>query len=446
MSDRACMRASARCLDRAAGVLEAARAAEEGWYRMRLLHTSDWHLGHTLYDVSREAEHAAFLGWLLDTLEAQSVDALLVAGDIFDTANPSAEAQAAWYQFIAHARRRLPRLEVVVIGGNHDSAARLDAPDPLFAALGVHVVGGVPRARGELDFERLLVPLHDARGRVKAWVAAVPYLRPADLPLGRGEGDRLVEGVREVYGLTLDAARRRRQPGQALLAMGHCYMVGTELSLLSERKILGGNQHALPVDLFPEDVAYAALGHLHKAQRVGGREGVRYSGSPIPLSLSEAHYRHQVLLVELEAEGLGSVRPLSVPRTADMVRVPERDAAPLEEVLALLEGLPELEKDTPEQARPYLEVCVSLPKPEPSLRRKVEAKLEGKAARLVKLTPSYTGTGLALAELEPGISLRDRTPEDVFKARYSRDYQEPMAPEMLEAFHSLLTQVQEEAS
>lgn len=427
-------------------MLEAARAAEEGWYRMRLLHTSDWHLGHTLYDVSREAEHAAFLDWLLVTLEAQSVDALLVSGDIFDTSNPSAEAQAAWYQFIARARGKLPGLDVVVIGGNHDSAARLDAPDPLFAALKVRVVGGLPRARGTLDFERLLVPLHDSRGRVKAWVAAVPYLRPADLPLVQTEGDRLVDGVREVYGLTLEAARRRRQSGQALVAMGHCYMVGTEVSLLSERKILGGNQHALPVDLFPEDMAYAALGHLHKAQRVGGREGVRYSGSPIPLSLSEAHYRHQVLLVELEGEALGSVRPLSVPRTADMLRVPERDAAPLEDVLAMLAELPELDKDTPELARPYLEVCVSLPRPEPSLRRKVEAALEGKAARLVKLTPSYTGTGLVLAETQPGLSLRDRTPEDVFKARYARDYQAPMAPELLEAFHSLLTQVQEDAS
>lgn len=427
-------------------MLEAARAAEEGWYWMRLLHTSDWHLGHTLYDVSREAEHAAFLDWLLATLEAESVDALLIAGDIFDTANPSAEAQAAWYHFIARVRRKLHKLDVVVIGGNHDSAARLDAPDPIFAALGVRVVGGLPRAQGSLDFERLLAPLHDSRGRVKAWVAAVPYLRPSDLPMVQTEGDRLVEGVREVYGLTLEAARRRRQAGQALVAMGHCYMTGAELSLLSERKILGGNQHALPVDLFPGDVAYAALGHLHKAQRVGGREGVRYSGSPIPLSLSEAHYRHQVLLVELEGEGLGTVRPLSVPRTADMLRVPAREAAPLEEVLEQLAALPALESDMPERNRPYLEVCVSLPRPEPLLRRKVEAALEGKAARLVKLTPSYTGTGHVLAETQPGISLRERTPEEVFKARYARDYQEPMDPALLESFHTLLTAVQEDAS
>ena len=414
---------------------------------MRLLHTSDWHLGHTLYDVSREAEHAAFLDWLLETLEAQAVDALLVAGDIFDTANPGADAQAAWYHFVARARRRLPRLDVVVIGGNHDSAARLDAPDPLFAALGVRVVGGLPRGRGARDLERLLVPLHDAKGRVGAWVAAVPYLRPADLPPVPVEpGDRLVEGVRAVYGEVLSAARRRRQPGQALVAMGHCYMTGSELSAMSERKILGGNQHALPVDLFPEDVAYAALGHLHKAQRVGGREGVRYSGSPLPLSLSEAGYRHQVLLVELKGDALEGVRPLTVPRTTDMVRVPAREAVPLEEVVALLEALPVRQEGAPEWTRPYLEVCVALPRPEPSLRQKVEKVLEGKAVRLVKLTPAYTGTGGALAEAQPGLSLKERTPEEVFRARYARDFQEPPSPVLLEAFHTLLTEVQEEAS
>ncbi|SEM78381.1 Exodeoxyribonuclease I subunit D [Stigmatella aurantiaca] len=446
MSDQGSKRAPSWFLDRVHGVVEAARAAKEGWYRMRLLHTSDWHLGHTLYDVSREAEHAAFLEWLLDTLEAQSVDALLVAGDVFDTANPSAEAQAAWYQFIARARKRLPQLNITVIGGNHDSAARLDAPDPLFSAMGVRVVGGLPRRPDSLDFERLLVPLHDTRGHIRAWVAAVPYLRPADLPLVDTEGDRLIEGVREVYGLTLEAARRRREPGQALVAMGHCYMVGTELSQLSERRILGGNQHALPVDLFPEDVAYAALGHLHKAQRVGGRESVRYSGSPLPLSLSEAGYRHQVLLVELDGETLGSVKPLTVPRTVDIRRVPERSEVTLEEVLAQLAALPEAEAGDSARAWPYLEVCVSLPRPEPALRRKVEEALVGKAARLVKLTPAYTGTGGALADVQPGISLRERKPEDVFKARYARDYQDPLAPGLLEAFHTLLTEVEENAS
>ena len=414
---------------------------------MRLLHTSDWHLGHTLYDTSREAEHAAFLEWLLDTLEAHKVDALLVAGDIFDTANPSAEAQAAWYHFIAQARRRCPQLDVVVIGGNHDSAARLDAPDPLFVALDVRVVGGLPKKQGAVDLERLLVPLKDAQGEVGAWVAAVPYLRPADLPpVSEEAADKLIEGVRGVYAEVLEGARARREKGQALVAMGHCYMVGTDLSALSERKILGGNQHALPVDLFPEDVAYAALGHLHKAQRVGGREGVRYSGSPLPLSLSERSYAHQVLLVELEGEQLSFVRPLYVPRRVDILRVPEQGVVELQEVVEQLRALAELEPETPDWRRPYLEVCVKLPRPEPALRRTVEAALEGKAARLVKLSPDYTGSGHALAEGRPGVSLKERTPEDVFRARYARDYTEPPEPMLLESFHSLLTQVQEEAS
>ncbi|MCY1044429.1 exonuclease SbcCD subunit D C-terminal domain-containing protein [Corallococcus sp. bb12-1] len=413
---------------------------------MRLLHTSDWHLGHTLYDVSREEEHTAFLTWLLATLESEEVDALLVAGDIFDTANPSAEAQAAWYHFIARARRALPKLDVVVVGGNHDSAARLDAPDPLFTALGVRVVGGLPRHQGTLELERLVVPVHDARGKVGAWVAAVPYLRPSDLPLvGDATVDRLVEGVRSVYAEVLDGARRRQRSGQALVTMGHCYMTGSELSELSERKILGGNQHALPVDLFPEDVAYAALGHLHKAQRVGGREGVRYSGSPLPLSLSEAHYKHQVMLVDVEDGALKQVRPLPVPRTTDMVRVPARDALALTDVLDLLAALPAYEPGMPESMRPYLEVCVSLPRPEPALRHKVEHALEGRAARLVKLTPFYTGTGGALADVRPGMSLRERTPEEVFLARYARDFKEAPTPELLESFHALLTQVQEDA-
>ncbi len=415
--------------------------------RMRLLHTSDWHLGHTLYDTSREDEHTAFLEWLLDTLEAHEVDALLVAGDIFDTANPSAEAQASWYQFVARARRRCPRLDLVVIGGNHDSAARLDAPDPLFAALDVRVVGGLPRTAGALELERLLVPLKDARGKVGAWVAAVPYLRPADLPFVAEEaGDKLVEGVRSIYAEVLEAARKRREPGQALVAMGHCYMVGSDLSVLSERKILGGNQHALPVELFPEDVAYAALGHLHKAQRVGGREGVRYSGSPLPLSLSERHYAHQVLLVELDGERLSSVKPLHVPRQVDILRVPAQGSAELDDVVTQLKELPELDEKTPDWRRPYLEVCVRLPRPVPALRRSVEAALEGKAARLVKLSPDYQGTGNTLAEARPGVSLKERTPEDVFRARYARDYTEPPEPALLEAFHSLLTQVQEDAS
>jgi exonuclease SbcD len=404
---------------------------------LRILHTSDWHLGHTLHDLPRRHEHASFLRWLLEQLAREQVDALVVAGDVFDTANPSAEAQETLYGFLAAARRAMPELDIVVIGGNHDSAGRLDAPDPLLRALGIRVVGGLPRSGKRVEVDRLVVPLRDRSGAVGAWLAAVPFLRAFDLPFV-DEGDPLVEGVRRVYDEILTAARAKREPGQALLATGHCYMTGTALSSLSERKVLGGNQHALPADIFPADVAYVALGHLHLAQTVGGREGVRYSGSPIPLSLAEAPYAHQVVVADLDGADLHEVRSLLVPRAVPIVKVPAGGPRPLDEVLPLLLALPPLDPALAPEARPYLEVEVAVPKPEPSLRRKIEEAIAGKAARLVRIGVRLEGSGLALPDVFTTTSLKDHEAEDVFRQRYRRSYPNDPPAELLSAFHELV--------
>lgn len=411
---------------------------------MRILHTSDWHLGQTLHGVGREFEQGAFLDWLLDVVGERGVDAVLVAGDVFDTANPPAQAQARWYRFLAAARERYPALDLVVIGGNHDSAARLDAPGPMLDALGIRVVGGLPRRPGgALDLERLLVPLRDASGETGAWAAAVPFLRPADLPVDdAGGGDPLVEGVRAVYAEVLAEARRRRRGCEALVAMGHCYAAGTRLSELSERKILGGNQHALPHDLFPDDLAYAALGHLHLAQRVGRDDRIRYSGSPLPLALSESGYPHQVCLVELGGQGPARVETLRVPRAVEILHVPAQGPLPLEDVRRLLAALPGADPAVPEAARPYLEVRVLLDAPAPALRREVEAALAGKAARLLKITAHHTGHGQALGAASGRQHLRDFSPEEVFLQCYRRSHQGDPSAELLGAFHELLEDVE----
>jgi exonuclease SbcD len=410
---------------------------------MRLLHTSDWHLGHTLHDVPRDREHALFLDWLLDAIGEQRVDALLVAGDIFDTANPSAAAQAMFYRFLTQVRRRYERLEIVLIGGNHDSADRLDAPAPLLDGFDVQVVGGLPRREDRsLDLDRLVVPLRDGAGEVRAWVAAVPLLRPADLPpMGKAE-DPLVEGVRSIYRDVLDEARRRRAPGQAIVGMGHLYMTGTKLSELSERRILGGNQHALPHDLFPEDVAYAALGHLHLAQQVG-RPSIRYSGSPIPLSLAEIDYPHQVCLVELEGEALGRVTPLPVPRAIDILRIPRRGALGKAELLAALEALPAAGDDDP-ALRPFLEVRVSLERPDPGLRHDVEEALAGKHARLVRLGVELGGDGQSLADRGVQQMLDELQPETVFENRWRQSHPGDPPADLMEAFVELVGRVHQE--
>jgi len=408
---------------------------------MRLLHTSDWHLGHTLHDLPRDYEHQRFLSWLVDTLEDQRIDALLIAGDIFDAANPPARAQSAWFEFLAAAKRRLPDLDIVAIGGNHDSPTRLDAPHPVLEAFGVHVVGGLERRGDRCDVNRLLAPVRNRDGDVAAWVAAVPFLRPSDLPPPQQPADdALIEGVRATYARVIDEARARRAPGQALVAMGHCYMIGTTLSKTSERRILGGNQHALPVDIFPRDIAYAALGHLHKAQKVR-RPTVRYCGAPIPLSIGEARYKHQVVVVELDGEQAADIAPVPVPRALDVLRVPRKGPAPLADVLAELDRLPLHDLITPFSERPFLEVRVSLPRPEPSMRRDIDEVLKDKAPRLVKLTVEYTGDESALAESVPGKKLRDLDPEEVFSRRYRRDHEGDPPAELVGAFRDLLDQV-----
>jgi DNA repair protein SbcD/Mre11 len=415
---------------------------------LRLLHTSDWHLGHTLYDLPRRYEHERFLAWLGDVLEREAIDALIVAGDIFDGANPPADAQEQFYGFLAKTRARLPKLELVVVGGNHDSAARLDAPDPLLRALGIHVVGGLPRRGGELDTGRLLVPLRNRSGEVEAWVAAVPFLRPVDLPRVDDSGvDPLVEGMRRAYAEVLDAARARLEPGQALIATGHCYMVGTALSELSERRILGGNQHALPVDIFPSDVAYVALGHLHKAQQVGGQDRVRYSGSPIPLSMSERGYRHQVRIVEIEGGKLANeTRAIEVPRSVDLLSIPNTGAASIDELLTQIAALPARRTDTNEDARPYLQVEVLLEKPTPTAKQLIEEAARGKEARLVRIGQHTTGLGQALGEMRAMRTLSDITPDEVFSACYERTHATAPPAELVEAFHVLVERAQHEAS
>ncbi len=408
---------------------------------MKILHTADWHLGHHLHGHDRAHEHLCFLDWLSNLIAERQIDALLVAGDLFDTANPGAGSWQMFYRFLAHLHQRFPHLNVVAIGGNHDSPSRLDAPHELLRAFELHLIGAISRdSNGTLDIERLIVPLTDATGEVQAWCAAVPYLRTADLRLesmDEGEEDRLIAGVRRVYQQVLAAIAARRQPHQPVIAMGHAYLVNSQLSELSERRILGGNQHALPTDLFA-GADYVALGHLHLAQ--GPAAHIQYSGSPLPLSLSEAAYRHQVLELEADADGVRITQRHRVPRTVDILRLPDV-AAPLSEVEGRLRDL-----DLPlcaDEVRPFVEVRVALDQPEPRLRERIVAALAGKPVRLARITTEYPGQGHALADCLVREQLDDLTPEQVFTLCYERQFAAPPPPDLQQAFDTLLADYQE---
>jgi DNA repair protein SbcD/Mre11 len=393
---------------------------------MRFIHTADWHLGHNLHTVSRVYEHQQFLAWLLVQLQTRESDALIIAGDIFDSANPPASAQALFYQFLQRARQTCPGLDIVIIAGNHDSAARLEAPAPLLREYGVHVVGGIGA-----DPSSLLIPLRTRDNEIAAWCAAVPFVRAVDLI--HTEGD-LIAGVREIYARILEQAFAQARHGEAVIATGHCYLSGTHLSELSERKILGGNQHALPLDIFPSQLNYTALGHLHLAQCVGGRAQVRYSGSPIPLSLAEATYPHQVIEVDLK----GGHTVLRIPRTVAIVRQPE--AQTLDDALTWLHEYSW--DDLAPECWPFLELHIVLDKPQPGLRAAVARVIENKAVRLLKITPHYTGTGAALGDSTMQVTLSDLDVEQVFLQRWQRDHSDAPSAALLNAFHQLLDSVQ----
>ena len=410
---------------------------------LRLFHSADWHLGHHLHGISRQREHQQFLDWLLDELSSKQADALIVAGDIFDSANPSSAAQAQLYNFLVSAKSRLPNLDIVLVGGNHDSASRLDAPASLLNALGVTVVGGLSRdAQGAIDWERLLVPLTNADGEIKAWCGAMPFLRNADLPTEQdSDSDPLISGMKSLYTELFAQLQQKSGNAESLILTGHCYMVNGALSELSERKILGGNQHALPVELFPDDIAYVALGHLHLAQKVGANEHIRYSGSPIPLSFDEAAYTHQIMQVDLKAGQPLVTAAVKIPRSVELLRIPNgKNFAVLAEVIEQLEQL--ALDELPLEQRPLLELRIRLEKPEPGLRQQIEQAIATLPVRLLKISIAYSGSENSLADLNIEERLEELQPLDVFQRCYQNKYDKDAPDAMTALFNELFESLQ----
>lgn len=408
---------------------------------MRLFHTSDWHLGQNLHGQERDFEHACFLNWLLAQLATRQPDVLLIAGDIFDTVNPPVKAQERLYDFIVSAHDQHPALTIVMIAGNHDSGSRIELPAPLMRRLRTHALGRVLWLDdGQLDAERLMIPLPDATGQIAAWCLALPFLRPAEVT-GAHLGDDYLRGIGQVHEWLIEAANAKRQPGQALVAVSHAHMAGGSVSEDSERSLIIGNAEALPASLFGPSISYVALGHLHKPQKVNGEERIRYCGSPIPLSFSEISYPHQVLEVQLDGETLVSVEPLLIPRAVNLQRI---GPAPLSEILSQLSGVPDVDLLADTQRQPWLEVRVILDEPQPDLRQQIETALQGKSVRLVRISAEYAGTGTRGDEDDNArlIELDQLTPQELFSRAWLDSYGREADEQTLKDFAVLLQDVQ----
>ncbi len=275
---------------------------------MKILHTSDWHLGRALYGRRRYDEFSSFLDWLEKTLETEKIDALLVAGDIFDTGTPGNRAQELYYRFLCRVSSSSTCRHIVISSGNHDSPSFLDAPAALLKALNVHVIGTA--AENPSDEIRVL---KDGDGVPELIVCAVPYLRDRDIrSMSPGESvdernTRMVEGLKKHYKEVCDEAGSLQSvlsgTGKKIpiAATGHLFTAGGQtVDGDGVRELYVGSLAHVEKDVFPPNIDYLALGHLHVPQRVGGCDHIRYSGSPLPMGFGEASQKKRVITVDFD--------------------------------------------------------------------------------------------------------------------------------------------------
>lgn len=390
---------------------------------MRILHTSDWHLGQHFIGKTRLAEHQAFIHWLLEQADVHRADVVLVAGDIFDTGAPPSYARELYNGLIAAAHRA--GVQLVLLGGNHDSVATLAESRALLSYLSASVV---PALSEDPADQVLMLKRRD--GEPGALLCALPYIRPRDVLRSQAgqsaeqKQQSLQDAIRERYRQVYEQAlRRREQLGLPLpiVASGHLTTVGASASE-SVREIYVGALEAFPSNAFPP-ADYIALGHIHRPQKVGGHEHIRYSGSPIPLSFDEAGQGKEVLLAELDEQGLGSVRPLAVPCFQ-----------PLRSVRGSLAQLPALLAQAAEAGsaeRPvWLEIVVSADDYLSDLSARAQALCADLPLELLRVRRDRGQAASGLASTA-GETLDELTPLDVFERRLALETLDPPLQEQL---------------
>ena len=405
---------------------------------IRLLHTADWHLGHSLGEKDRLAEHQAFLDFLLERISAEAVDVLIHAGDVFHSPNPPNAALEQYYNFLVALSQTGCRAAVFV-GGNHDSVSTLNAPANLLSALNVHVVGGVPE-----DPAAQLIPIRDKKEHLALVIAAVPFLRDRDLRRSQPgenlqERERQIrEGISNHYGNLARLLDEKFGPEIPAVATGHLFAAGGSVGD-GERDIHVGNLGKVGPESFSDRFCYVALGHLHRPQLVGGFAHIRYAGSPVPLTFEEALRPGGLVLADISEKGEIGTRTLEIPVFRALIRV-EGDVATVKEALTAVRA-PE------EQMTPWVEVSLQLDAYNPEAAVQVQEAAEELPLDLLRIVARYpSGTSGLEADL-PAQELSDLAPREVFLERcQSSGISEADQTHLLQTFDELLSWMDEQKS
>jgi exonuclease SbcD len=392
---------------------------------MRILHTSDWHIGKKIYDQSRMDEYSQFLDWLLAIIIEKRIDVLLVSGDIFDSSVPPAEATDLYYRFL-HDLHKMTNAHAVIIAGNHDSAVRLAAPRHFLKMADIHVIGSINDS-----IEDCVVNL-DIGGQTAAF-AAVPYLNEGDilshLPL-EGEIERALR-YREALKMIYQDSMSVMHEADIRILMGHYFIQGSVASD-SERLVqIGGIQSVHTEDL-PYDVDYIALGHLHRPQQLTGNGcPIVYPGSPLPLSFKEAEYDKKVFLTDFKIK---EMEEIIVPTFRELMRI----EGTLDEV--------KTRANFEDWKDKYIEVRVQLAGPQIGVGDEIRQAFADRGGRVLvveSMLPKNDGETISATRI------KTRSPVEIFQEYYNYRYGDSPPEEldeMLVTFNELLEMSSEEVA
>ncbi|MDV7105924.1 exonuclease subunit SbcD [Vibrio sp. TH_r3] len=378
---------------------------------MRILHTSDWHLGQSFFTKSRKNEHQAFIEWLLNLVQEQEIDAVIIAGDVFDSGTPPSYARELYNRFVV--QMNAINCTLVVLGGNHDSVSMLNESKPLVECLNTHVV-----ANTSDDYSSQIIEL-SSNGQIGALLCAVPFVRARDVmhsmagSSGTQKQKQLGDAIKAHYFALYNQAktiREQKNLAVPIITTGHLTAMGVTKAD-SERDIYIGSLDAFAADGFPP-ADYIALGHIHRPQIVAKSEHIRYCGSPIPLSFDELKFTKQVVLVEFDHETRTKIQIIEVPTFQRM---------------AILKGdLPSIEKqlqtfrDVTEQSPVWLAVEVEVQDFLSDLQQRIQSLTEDLNVEVLQLrrARSQQKQSLQQEQLE---TLSELTPIDVFEKRVEHE-------------------------
>ncbi|SCZ86543.1 exonuclease SbcCD subunit D C-terminal domain-containing protein [Nitrosomonas mobilis] len=409
---------------------------------MKILHTSDWHIGRTLYGRKRYEEFEAFLIWLAETIQQNEIDVLLVAGDVFDTSAPSNRAQELYYRFLCQVAASSCR-HVVVIAGNHDSPSFLNAPRELLKALDVHVVGSATIEHPE---DEVLV-LRNEQGAPELIVCAVPYLRDRDIRVAEaGESvedkeRKLIDGIRTHYATVAALAEQKREElgvDLPIVGMGHLFTAGGQtIDGDGVRELYVGSLAHVTAGIFPASFDYLALGHLHVPQKVSGLETMRYSGSPLPMGFGEARQQKSVCHVTFgqhdDHSTTASVQLIDVPVFQKLERV----KGDWDSISSRLLELSATDKG-------WLEIIYNGIEVIGDLRERLEAAISGTQMEILRIKNNRI-IDRVLGQIHAEETLDDLNVNDVFERCLAvHDVPEEQRPELHRAYQETLLSLYED--